>query len=78
MRTVAVSLFAGLACLLFLTGCPGTGSSHQGGGQTYTGGTAGSSESPASQAMHNINTGSINKLVELFTDGIGGTGTAST
>lgn len=78
VRTVAVSLFTGLTCLLFLTGCPGTGSSHQGGGPVYTGGTAGSSESPASQAMHNINTGSINKLVELFTDGIGGTGTAST
>lgn len=78
VRTVAASLFAGLACLLILTGCPGTGSSHQGGGPVYTGGTAGSSESPASQAMNNINTGSINKLVELFTDGIGGTGTAST
>ena len=78
VRSVSASLFAGLVCLLFLAGCPGTGGSHQGGGQTYTGGTAGSSESPASQAMHSINTGNINKLVKLFTDGIGGTGTAST
>lgn len=81
VRTVYASLSgsfcsAGLlfVCLLFLAGCSGTGSSSQGGGAVYNNPSA-DQASPASQVLNNPN---VNKIVELFTNGIGGTGPSST
>lgn len=81
MRTVYASLSgsfcsAGLlfVCLLFLAGCSGTGSSSQGGGAVYNNPSA-DQASPASQVLNNPN---ASKIVELFTNGIGGTGPSST
>ncbi len=64
-------------CLLFLTGCSGTGSSSQGGGAVYDNPSA-DSTSPVLEALNNANVGNVSKLVELFESGIGGTGAGST